>query len=463
MSQANLPAPLVEPDVNLSDFPFIPLYIERLRRSKAWLQCKRRPELGFYMVNLWGSCWHEQPAGSLENDDDVLADRAMCNPELWPSIKAQVLHGWILCNDGRYYHPVVAELAIDAWQAKLVQRNRTAAARAARGQIKPKQEVMQFQPRLTEDDTKTVTEPVIEIATEPVTTSATGTKGQGQGERERKKTTARDSKLETNSAPAKAIIAAFDAELVAAFGPERYRLWPNQADFVLAKRWCEGGATEDFCRPIFSKSMVRMAARGAPPPGSLAYFDQAMLDALGAANARSELPPAVVPKANGQIPSRMSDPDEQDREHLRRWKRTGVWPSPWGPIAIVSPGQINSATTIKLEIFTEPEFADMVASPPKPGAGPPTIVPEKPPAFLQPKDFSKPGDPPLSKSDADYWRNNIRALLERGADEWRDRGCGPLPWNDGTFVPPQIRREMAAEIAAAQPMAADKFAQAGGG
>jgi hypothetical protein len=43
--------------------PYMPLYIQRLQRSKAWLRCKRRPELAFYMVNLWMRAWHEVPAG----------------------------------------------------------------------------------------------------------------------------------------------------------------------------------------------------------------------------------------------------------------------------------------------------------------------------------------------------------------------------------------------------------------
>ena len=65
------PEPPVPADANLREFPFYPVEIARLRNSKSWLAAKRRPELGFYMVNLWCSSFHEVPAGSLEDDDDV--------------------------------------------------------------------------------------------------------------------------------------------------------------------------------------------------------------------------------------------------------------------------------------------------------------------------------------------------------------------------------------------------------
>lgn len=122
-------APLTPPDCDLTDFPFMPLEVARLRRSKAWLICKRTPALAFYMLNLWTACWHERPAGSLEDDDDVLADQAMCDPAKWDKVKADVLRGWVLCDDGRYYHPTVCEKVVEAWNAKLDQRWRTECSR----------------------------------------------------------------------------------------------------------------------------------------------------------------------------------------------------------------------------------------------------------------------------------------------------------------------------------------------
>ncbi len=134
MTDTTLPDPLVPADVDLRDFSWMPIEIHRLRRSKAWLVCKRNPALAFYMINLWTAAWHDTPAGSLEDDDDVLADLAMCDPAKWSKVRDQVLRGWEKASDGRLYHPVVAEKANEAWVQKQAQRQRTEAARLAREQ-----------------------------------------------------------------------------------------------------------------------------------------------------------------------------------------------------------------------------------------------------------------------------------------------------------------------------------------
>lgn len=121
---ADVKAALTPPDCDLQDFPFMPLMVARLRKSKAWVKARRNPALGFYMVNLWMAAWHEVPAGSLEDDDDVLADAAMCETAKWPKVREEVLRGWVKGEDGRLYHPVVCERALEAWQAKGERRER---------------------------------------------------------------------------------------------------------------------------------------------------------------------------------------------------------------------------------------------------------------------------------------------------------------------------------------------------
>lgn len=118
------PDPLTPPDSDLGDFAFMPLMVARLRKSKAWVKAKRNPALGFYMMNLWMAAWHEVPAGSLEDDDDVLMDAAMCEPAKWSRVREDALRGWVLCSDGRLYHPVVCEQVMDAWTSKLERRDR---------------------------------------------------------------------------------------------------------------------------------------------------------------------------------------------------------------------------------------------------------------------------------------------------------------------------------------------------
>ena len=127
------PAPLVPAEVDLRGYEFMPLYGDRLFKSETWIGAS--PAAKEAMLKLW---WHgyakEVPAGSLPNDDTFLADYAGYGVavRLWLKVKAQALRGWVLCGDGRLYHPFVTELAMEAWEFKKAQRDRTEAARKAR-------------------------------------------------------------------------------------------------------------------------------------------------------------------------------------------------------------------------------------------------------------------------------------------------------------------------------------------
>ena len=56
-------------------------------------------------VRLWG----QVPASSLPNNERALADLARCSVAEWRAISGAVLDDWILCSDGRLYHPLLAE------------------------------------------------------------------------------------------------------------------------------------------------------------------------------------------------------------------------------------------------------------------------------------------------------------------------------------------------------------------
>lgn len=93
---------------------FMPLEIERLKRSKTWRQCRSQPFLAYYVVNLWMAAFHGVPAGSLEDDDEALCELACCSPLEWPSIRPVALHRWQKREDGRLYHPIVESKAREA-------------------------------------------------------------------------------------------------------------------------------------------------------------------------------------------------------------------------------------------------------------------------------------------------------------------------------------------------------------
>lgn len=121
--------PLTPPDCDLRDFAFMPLDVLRLRDSD--LAVKADGEAFRCAVLLWCASWHQVPAASLPDDNEVLAQLAGFGrvAKEWMRHREGALRGWVKCADGRLYHPVVAEKALEAWRAKMVQRWKTECAR----------------------------------------------------------------------------------------------------------------------------------------------------------------------------------------------------------------------------------------------------------------------------------------------------------------------------------------------
>lgn len=122
----NKPDPLVPADVDLTDFKFMPLEVARLLQSEWWIvACAEDPRRAVAAINLWAWSWHQRPAASVPDNDVVLAKMADVPLAIWREIRDAVMEPWVLCADGRWYHPVVAEKALAAWQTKLGYAERT--------------------------------------------------------------------------------------------------------------------------------------------------------------------------------------------------------------------------------------------------------------------------------------------------------------------------------------------------
>lgn len=127
-----VPAPLVPADADLRDFSFMPMDIIRLFGSRFHaIASDAEWRAG---VTLWLKSFHQVPAASLPSDDMELCRLAELGRDMkaWRKIKDVALHGFVLCTDGRWYHPIVAEKANEAWQRKQAQRVRSAKGNAAR-------------------------------------------------------------------------------------------------------------------------------------------------------------------------------------------------------------------------------------------------------------------------------------------------------------------------------------------
>jgi hypothetical protein len=131
--ESDRPEPLTPAASDLRDFPYLPLDVVRLRDSD--MAAVEDAEAFRAAVLLWCASWHQVPAASLPDDEAALCRLAGYGRDMkaWRrSRSGGAMRGWVLCRDGRLYHPVVAEKANDALAAKQAQREKTKAARAAR-------------------------------------------------------------------------------------------------------------------------------------------------------------------------------------------------------------------------------------------------------------------------------------------------------------------------------------------
>lgn len=116
--------PMVPANVVLRDFEFMPLDVVRLRDSD--LVTESSAEEFRAAVLLWCAAWHQAPAASLPDSDRSLAKLAGYGMDVdsWMRVRAGALRGFKLCDDGRLYHHLMAQKAIEAWEGKLRYRHK---------------------------------------------------------------------------------------------------------------------------------------------------------------------------------------------------------------------------------------------------------------------------------------------------------------------------------------------------
>ncbi len=178
----DLPDPLVPSDVDLRGMPYMPLDVVRLFDSDFYaLSNGAEFKAG---LSLWCKAFLQVPAGSLPNDERLLAHLSGAGAA-WPKVRDMALHGWVKCNDGRLYHRTVAEKALDAWKARTDRRARTEAARKARQSSRADSDTNP-PPSVTTSVTENATDDVTNVVTLAVTSSK-GTEGKGREGKIRKK------------------------------------------------------------------------------------------------------------------------------------------------------------------------------------------------------------------------------------------------------------------------------------
>ncbi len=163
------PAPLTPPNCDLRDFQFMPLDVMRLRDSGLAIEATDAEFRSAVM--LWCAAWHQVPAGSLPDDDRALSHFAGFGRAIneWEKVREGALRGFVKCSDGRLYHPVIAEKAVEAWERKQVEFQRKKADRERKAAKVPRENDL-FPPESDDGSGKNPAENAL--------------KGQGQGQGE---------------------------------------------------------------------------------------------------------------------------------------------------------------------------------------------------------------------------------------------------------------------------------------
>lgn len=122
---SHLPAPPIPADADLRHFPCVSINAADLRNSDMAIEGD--PADNWFCIILMMAAWHQLPAGSLPDDDAKLAYLAGMGRDLrgWKKRRKGALRGWVLCSDGRLYHPMLVEAVQEALQKS--QRGRRSA------------------------------------------------------------------------------------------------------------------------------------------------------------------------------------------------------------------------------------------------------------------------------------------------------------------------------------------------
>jgi len=116
-----LPRPLTPPECDLRGFEWMQLWGHRMFTSSWYRAARKDGRGGIASLKLYWSAMLQQPAGSLPNDEEELCMLADFGEDMraWRRHRPVAMHGFVLCDDNRWYHPVVAEQVLEAYDRRL--------------------------------------------------------------------------------------------------------------------------------------------------------------------------------------------------------------------------------------------------------------------------------------------------------------------------------------------------------
>jgi hypothetical protein len=124
-----LPEPPYPGDVLARGWRF-EIDIARVKQSDTWMKARKTPDMRNHMLRIWMESWVQTPAGSLPNDDELIAAAIDMDERLFNAHRDTLMRGWYQATDGRLYHQVLTELVEKMRDGRKADRERKAAKAA---------------------------------------------------------------------------------------------------------------------------------------------------------------------------------------------------------------------------------------------------------------------------------------------------------------------------------------------
>lgn len=307
-----LPEPLTPPDCDVRSLDTFDFNVERLMSSE--LVAISTGDEFKAAVLLWCRAWKQVPAGSLPDDDRVLASFAGVPVAKWRKVRAGALRGFIKCLDGRLYHPMLSDLAIkgDARRKRFLKKRETDAERLREWRSSQKGSAVE-----TSDETRFEThDETRSVASVSVSVSVS---------KKEPHTPGLDSELNPAAAEPGPVREKSDLEKLAqrvatAIGVQKIGdLPPNVAGNLMAEIDSMLAQNCDFVADIAPALASRPDGKW---PGNPRYWTKA---ALGNRDRRLANP---APAGHGKTANLHRS--ERDKR-LRSWAKSRQWSASWGP------------------------------------------------------------------------------------------------------------------------------------
>jgi hypothetical protein len=111
---------------------------EKVDQSDTWSLAAEIPMAQPALLMMWLIAWKQEPVGAFPNDENLIRAKCKIPPATWLKVRAVLMRGWWLADDGRLYHDTIvlrveAMLVKRAKDAKRTADNRARKADAQSG------------------------------------------------------------------------------------------------------------------------------------------------------------------------------------------------------------------------------------------------------------------------------------------------------------------------------------------